>query len=339
LINVKISTTVPEWPWVGQTPGSHGVWGDCKFFVDRDVEECDFWVVVEGFPETQTCCCPPENTLLITMEPYSKLHYSPRFLRQFGAVLTFHRDIQHPKVIHSPFMSAPWMVSKNYDELKDTQNFTKDKVLSVICSSKAFYPGHVKRLEFVKNLAERLDVDVYGRGINDFEGKWDVVAPYKYHVAIENSSLPDYFTDKLADSFLSWAYPFYYGCPNLGDYFPEGSFIMIDVDNFEESIEKIEKAIKDGVYEKSVGKIHTARELVLDRYNLFPAVVNIIHSLELKVAKKKLTLITARECQSFSIRVMNRVSTEFFLLRTRRKVRNCIQQLGTNQNDGKKVKV
>lgn len=336
MINVRVSTTVPKWNWLlQQTPNSQGVWGDCKFFTEQDVKECDFWVVIEGLFETQTCYCPPENTLLITMEPYRGLYYPQKFLQQFGNVLTFHPDIRHPKIIYDKSanlpVSWPWMINKNYDELKNLQSFTKHRVLSAICSNKVVYPGHVKRIEFMAKLVKRLDVDFYGRGIREFKDKWDVIAPYKYHVAIENSNFPNFFTEKLTDSFLCWTYPFYYGCPNLSKYFPEGSFTMIDVDDVEGSVKKIKEAITDNVYEKAIDKIQVARELILDRYDLAPVIFNIIHSLKLKVAKKNLTLIPARDFLGLNVRILNRVSTEFLVLRTRKKVRDCISQLSRKE--------
>ena len=59
-------------------------------------------------------------------------------------------------------------------------------------------------------------IDLFGRGLNDFEDKWDVLANYKYTVAIENDFCDDWVTEKYFDCILSNTLPFYYGCPNLG---------------------------------------------------------------------------------------------------------------------------
>ena len=42
---------------------------------------------------------------------------------------------------------------------------------------------------------------------------------YKFHIAVENSSLPNYMTEKLHDCFLTKTVPIYYGCPNISDYY------------------------------------------------------------------------------------------------------------------------
>ena len=112
-------------------------------------------------------------------------------------------------------------------------------------------------------------IDVFGRGIRDIEDKWDAIAEYKYHIAIENSSYDDYWTEKLSDCYLAGAYPFYYGCPNLYEYFPLGSFTKIDIDEPEKAISTIESVINSNTYEASTQALSSAKNLVLDKHNLF----------------------------------------------------------------------
>jgi hypothetical protein len=163
-------------------------------------------------------------------------------------------------------------LTKDYDELKKARNYRKDKLISVIFSKKSRTEGHRKRLEFVRGLTDHLGdrLDVFGRGIDEIEDKWDGIASYKYHLAIENSSIPDYWTEKLADALLAGAHPFYYGCPNIHDYFPTDSLTLVDVDDLEGSIAIIERGIRENRYEASIDAIAEAKELVLDQYNLFP---------------------------------------------------------------------
>jgi len=319
-----------------QTPNSKGIWDGCQFFVDQDIRECDYWVVYESLCGTQKTLCPPGNTILVTAEPFC-VHYPPKFLKQFGTLVTFHRDIECPNVIYNQ-PALPWHVgikargfSKDYDELKSIKDLRKDKTISVITSNKAFYPGQLKRLEFVRKLAkqDRFEVDIFGRGIRDIEDKWDAIARYKYHIAIENSRYPDYFSEKLTDAFLGGSYPFYYGCTNIEYYFPESSFTPIDINDFERSVEIIDHAIRGSRYEESIDKIRIARELVLDKYNIFPTIANIIkqRSSQSSENKQTVTLTPARDCQSFAVRAMNRINTEIFLLRSKRKSRQCILEL------------
>ena len=130
----------------------------------------------------------------------------------------------------------------------------KKKLISVITSNKAFTQGHIDRIRFVSKLKEHFgdQIDVFGRGYNTFGDKWDVLADYKYHIVIENSSQTYYWTEKLSDCFLAETYPFYYGCTNIADYFPSDAYTPIDISNPDEAIKIIDKAIKADAYGKSM---------------------------------------------------------------------------------------
>ncbi len=73
----------------------------------------------------------------------------------------------------------------------------------------------------------------------------------------------------MADPFLGFALPFYAGCPNASDYFPNGSFVPIDPRDFEGSLATIRSVIENDEYEKRLPAILEARQLILEEYNLF----------------------------------------------------------------------
>lgn len=292
MIKIKLSTQFPNWPLFRQTPGSKGIWEDCQFFVNQDIEECDYWVVCGGLLNPEKAICLQKNTIFITWEPPSVHKYDKHFLNQFATIITCHRDIKHPCIIHTQ-QGLPWMIggkflgdgwdekfSKDYDELKSIEKYNKNKLISVIVSSKSYTKGHIKRLQFVKRLKAYFGdkLDVFGVGNQKIEDKWDAIAQYKYHIVIENSSINDYWTEKLSDAFLGGAYPFYYGCPNLSDYFSKDCFTFIDIDYFDKSVALIEDIIKNQRYEKSIVKIAEAKNLILDKYNLFSLICNYCNS-------------------------------------------------------------
>lgn len=41
----------------------------------------------------------------------------------------------------------------------------------------------------------------------------------QFHIAVENTRINNYFTEKLIDCFKTKTIPIYWGCPNIGDYF------------------------------------------------------------------------------------------------------------------------
>jgi hypothetical protein len=289
MINVKLS--IPSWPSIRQTPGQKGVWGECRFFFsDTNSERCDYWFVLEGLgKKKETSVCPKANTVFITHEPPTLRTYKREFLHQFAAVITSDVEIDHPNPIFRQ-SGLPWHVgrrqrdhvniefSKNYDELKAMTSIPKTKLLSVISSSKVMTEGHRKRLEFAKRLKTHFGdkIDLFGRGLNEVEDKWDALADYRYHVAMENSAVNHYWTEKLADAFLAGCHPIYYGCPNVTDYFPADSLTSIDINNPEKAIAVIEACIEQNRYESSQRKIWEAREKVLDAYNMFALIADYV---------------------------------------------------------------
>ena len=118
----------------------------------------------------------------------------------------------------------------------------------------------------------------------EIEDKWDALAAYKYHVAIENSTVNDYWTEKLTDAYLAGCHPIYHGCPNIGQYFDLPSLTRIDLNDPEKAIAAIEACIEQNRYESSEKKIWEAREKVLDAYNLFAIISDYIETDRQKVS-------------------------------------------------------
>ena len=310
---ITIKLTFPSWPIERQTPNHEGIWDNCRFIINQPVAQCDYWVVCEGLTKNEKTVCPRKNTIFIPHEPPEiKQQYSRHFLNQFGAVITFRRDIEHTRLfINQP--GLPWHVgrrqrnhvnfgfSKDYDELMSIRSFQKDKLISVVSSAKEASPGHRRRLKFVHLLKEHFgdQIDVFGRGIREIEDKWDGLARYKYHVALENCALEDWWTEKLGDAYLAGCYPIYYGCPNITDYFDASSLTNIDIRQPEKALSTIETCIDEARYEQSKELIQEARNALLNRYNLFPMICehvnNDLRKLDTKDYKKiKITKESSR---------------------------------------------
>lgn len=49
-----------------------------------------------------------------------------------------------------------------------------------------------------------------------------------FHVAIENTSIKNYFSEKLVDCFQAHTVPIYYGCKNIGDFFNKEGIIQVN---------------------------------------------------------------------------------------------------------------
>lgn len=289
MFTVKISAPFSASSIICQTPANKIIWGNCKFYINENVTSCNYWFVYEDLLSSEQLSCPKKNIVLITGEPPSIKKYSQKFLEQFATVITCHRTMKNINTVYTQ-QALPWHVGKrlqdrkefcygkDYDELKTIKNFNKSKLISIIVSGKNTTKGHKNRLKFVERLKSHFKerLDVFSRDNNPIDDKWDGIADYKYHIVIENSNYEDYWTEKLADSFLAGAYPFYCGCPNVGKYFSKSALSEIDINNVNVSIKIIEDAIKNNKYENSINSIMEARTLVLDTYNLFPFICNYV---------------------------------------------------------------
>jgi hypothetical protein len=208
-------------------------------------------VVINQVLEKTDVYCDPQNVWALMMEPSIDGFFD--FTRygheQYGKVFTTNKLNPDSKYVQSHNMT-PWYTGKSYDTLLNHEVGKKEKMISCVSSNKSFLPGHKKRIDFVNKLKEAdLGIDFYGRGTNPIEDKWLALYPYKFSLAIENSSSPDYWTEKLSDCLMAYTIPIYYGCTNIDKYFPPGSVLKIDINNPAHSI----KVIKEAHYEK-VGK-------------------------------------------------------------------------------------
>jgi hypothetical protein len=302
---IKLSSNFPYMPIIRQTPNKSGVWGRYRFVLDSDIDAnegvFDAWIVYNNMPnkKMQMVTCAPERTILIIGEPPSRTELHPDFASQFGKVVTCLPSFSGPKILHMQ-QALPWWVGlrrtgpklfdavMGYDEFAALTSIPKTRNISVICSNLAITPDHRMRLRFLRRLTRHFGdrIDAFGDGHRPVADKWDAIAPYKYHIAMENSRLNDYWTEKLADSFLGAAMPIYWGCENINQYFSADSLVTIDISRPSDAISIIEQVLAEDPYEKSQTALWHARRQLLDEYNLFPMLVRLVDELPKVKAKQ-----------------------------------------------------
>ncbi|MFK5925625.1 MAG: glycosyltransferase family 10 [Desulfuromusa sp.] len=279
-IKVKFCTlNVPL--WLRQFPAGVSVWGNCEFIFDPSSRDYDWFVVYNDLPVPhveEILSCPQQNTLLVTTEPPSIKSYGNDFTRQFGCVLTSQPEWALPhgdRIFSQPALQ--WFYGwgterlRTYDDILSTAPVGKTKDISTVCSNKKQrHTLHNKRYQFTQDLKQKLpELDIFGHGVRDMADKAEALDAYRYHIAIENYIGEHHWTEKLADPFLGLNLPFYFGCPNAADYFPEESFIPIDIYDLDRAHEIIQRSIRDNEYQRRLPYIIEARRLVLEKYNLF----------------------------------------------------------------------
>lgn len=313
---MKTVRIIKNWDWpdlMRQTPGHEGNWDGIHFTLEA-VDECDYVIVLNLVPKNTMVICPPHHVWAI-MQESALPAYKRQLLRgtdKFYRVYTADDSLRNSKYFYS-HGAEPWHIDKDYDTLKVCQVPDKTRVLSWVTSNKAILKGHRDRMTFLRKIRGRIEFDLFGRGFTPILDKWSALAPYRYALAIENFNGPYGWTEKLADCFLSWTMPIYYGCTNLEDYFPKESFVRIDIRS-SEAIRVIRDVICSDLWFKSREAIAYSRELVLEKYQFFPFVSEQIREFESRKAshhdhqKRKIYLPAQRELKPpFWGRVVNYV--------------------------------
>lgn len=287
MLNVKLTFPYPEWPILRQTPQQSGIWGQCHFHINPPPSDRKYdyhFVFNYLLSDVEETWVSPRNIILITPEPATIEGYDKDYLRQFSRVITSQKWLCHcSKVYHQ--QGLPWFVEKSYDELISMSPYGKTKSISVIASNKLRTRGHKRRLDFAIGLKNHFKdkIDLFGRGVNPFELKWDTLAPYQYTIALENSRFPHYFTEKLSDAFLAFCYPIYFGAPNVGAYFDPRSYTSLRSLHLKKAILTIEAVLSTpDFYHNHLRHICEAREAVLNRHNLFAMIHDFVRSDESK---------------------------------------------------------
>ncbi|MCX2431614.1 glycosyltransferase family 10 domain-containing protein [Pedobacter sp. GR22-10] len=96
------------------------------------------------------------------------------------------------------------------------------------------------RNEYLKDLMNYIDVDSYGKILNnkqlkDDEGepsKLNTISKYKFSLAFENAISKDYVTEKFFQPLMAGSVPVYLGAPNIEEFAP-GNNSYINVNSFD----------------------------------------------------------------------------------------------------------
>jgi hypothetical protein len=252
-------------------PGSSLVHGDIEFTKDEDIA-ADV-VVIQNYLRYDTAISA-RSGFIWKWDNEPKVNDS--IDRGYDRVFT-HLGIDDPRVTTLPPISH-WRVGKTYDELVDREIPTKSKLVSAIASTKDRIAGHRMRGEFVERAAREFpQLDLFGRGRErEIDDKWDGLAPYRYSLAIENTSKDDYWTEKISDCFLSFTVPFYFGAINISQYFPEDSFIWLPIDRPEDAVRIMRDALDKDDWEARLPALREARRRVLENYSLFAQLTRLV---------------------------------------------------------------
>lgn len=253
-----------------QTPNNSGIWNDLELTYNEG--EADYVIVQDG-----------TNVPVKDMSKVIFFGREPRHVHYF----MWDKNKCHSTYHHedgNAWLPQTWWVRQSYNDLKKLKP-NKTKKFSIIDSGREPTDNHRNRVNLINKFISKYpnDVDVWGKITNGRENitpfktplpnrsKDDGLLPYRYSLAIENGSTDYYFSEKIIDPLLCWSMPLYHGCKKIIDFLPEGSYINIDINS--PTIENdILEIINSDVRERNIDKIREARELIMEKYNIWPTI-------------------------------------------------------------------
>lgn len=255
--------------------GKYCFWDEYAFTTDQP-SACDAVLIFNTPYEKIRVQCYNENVLAFMMEPgVFNLHpWMFKGLAQYSKVFSPVKN--SPNTVQSPGFLG-WHLLQDHNHLSAMAVPAKTKSISCIVSSATQLEGQRKRLAFADALQCSLPgIDFYGKGKNYIPDKSEGLLPYRYSIAMENTSMPYYFTEKITDCFLSYTVPVYFGCTNIGDFFPQNSFIQIDINDYASAVKKLETFMKNDDWELRLPALAEARNRVLNYYQPLAAAASLL---------------------------------------------------------------
>ena len=249
-----------------------------------DMPEQADWLVVASFVSTPVVSrVPRARRVLVMTEPGG--YYPPSYVNQFGILI-------------SPFTVAgfrgTWIKGHGalpnwfgidlpdgplgYRDLMDMPAPQKQDIVSVVTTRKSVLHGHRLRLKFVRTLRDVLGsrLTLYGRGFHMIDDKTAAILPAKYHLVLENTVMPSYWTEKLADAYLGYALPIVVGPPDLERWFPRDSFVPVDLNRPEDAVATVVRTLDENIYADRFEAIVAARNRLMREERLCPVIARAI---------------------------------------------------------------
>lgn len=271
------------WPWLRQTDDGAGRHGTLRVSLSNS-DDAEWLVVFDDIATSVSTHLPRSRRVLFVTEPHGQKNYPAHFANQFGTVVSPYavRGYRGRWMPSQPGIN--WFYGVTIEngkavsrmDLEALRNLPvpegKAKRISVVCSTKTRLERHRARLHLLKQLAAAFpdDIDIYGRGFRPIGDKADVIAPYRYHVALENSDCPHFWTEKLADAYLGYALPVFSGCANVTDYFPQRAMVRLPaIDDIEGAVRTVRELLAADPWQERLDDIRAARTELIERQNIF----------------------------------------------------------------------
>lgn len=254
----------------------------------NDDIDWDCVVVCQNICSTTTLKCKSGNLIYVSGEPPLMYPCPHSFVEQFDKVYLPHLKVKHRcKVLSHGFLS--WTLGRGFKSRTHRYDFEalknleprKTKLISIVSSNQTMMPGHNKRVSVIERLQKDYPemIDVFGRGYKFVDFKADALLPYRFHICIENSSIPYYWTEKISDPIMAQCVPIYAGCTNISQYLGGKGYFTFDVEDYNSLKNIIETIILDseGVYMSMKKDLEYLRKVLMEEQNLIPVIIEHIN--------------------------------------------------------------
>lgn len=159
---------------------------------------------------------------------YTKLLDNPeikqRVLTDFKFIFTNDYELtkKHPELTYLLPHAFTWCSNRSI--------FPKNKMYSIIASSKREAPGHQLRHTIVDTYKDY--IEVFGGGYRKIKSKNEGLNDFRFSFAIENIIAEGYWTEKVVDCFSTGTIPIYWGAQSISNFFLEEGIVRL-TDNFD----------------------------------------------------------------------------------------------------------
>ena len=135
------------------------------------------------------------------------------------------------------------------------------------------------RLQFVERLQKILGEDLAwgGHGVAATETKWEGIAPFRFHLSLENQSRPFVITEKLLDPMLAYSVPIYWGAPNAYRFVSKSSFVQLRNLRVGELMRVLRAAEQASALSGLFQAVTRERRVVLNEINFVERLGRIVH--------------------------------------------------------------
>lgn len=212
--------------------------------------------------------------------------------KRYDTIMTYNKKVLEKcsNAIYCPFPAYSWIPESQWSCI-NTQK--KQFQISCLTGFKRMTEGHMFRqllyfnqvafqkafsgsLVFFRSQDGQMLPEIHNNPILGAE-KFPLFETFQFSLILENSSQPNYFTEKLIDCLITKTIPIYYGCPNIDEYFDTKGWILLEslgaTERLEELYQKLQ-GISDEWYDKYQMNIQKNYETCIEKYRSMKQHIN-----------------------------------------------------------------